>query len=77
MESFNRDKLEEFLFAVIEKSKKGKLSNNVKIRISYDVITPLYYYHDIEKASINFLRLVYNTKKDEEGMLFLLPEGIL
>lgn len=77
MEGLNRDKLEDFLFAVIEKSKKGKLTNNVKVRISYDVITPLFYYHDIEKASNNFLRLVYNIKRGDDGMLFVLPEGVL
>lgn len=77
MDSFNRDKLEEFLYSVIENSKKGKLTNNVKIRISYDVISPLFYYHDVDKASKNFVKLVYNIKKDDEGLLFILPEGVL
>lgn len=74
---FPREILEEFIVRLIEKNNRGRLNENARIRLDYDVISPLYFMHDTEKSASNFLRYISSARKDERGKIFFLPDGIL
>lgn len=48
----------------------------MKIRIDYDIINPLIW-GESEKAAVKLCSMLVSMKKDENGELFILPEGVL
>ncbi|MBN2547488.1 MAG: hypothetical protein JXB50_16910 [Spirochaetes bacterium] len=72
----NDNVIKDFIYHIIRDTKKAELSENVKIRINYDIINPLIW-GESEKATVKLCGMLVSMKKDENGELYILPEGVL
>ncbi|MBN2546544.1 MAG: hypothetical protein JXB50_12155 [Spirochaetes bacterium] len=68
--------IKEFICHIIRGTKKSEIPDNMKIRIDYDIINPLIW-GESEKAAVKLCSMLVSMKKDENGELFILPEGVL